>query len=158
MHSHGSHRSVKSPAPPASTCSPCNSRKLAFRCHLLTLSTELSRDECRFLVSAARAEGTDTLFALITQGVSEAIISDDCLLEPFLHCRGDAGDRRGHRGFFTASGTPPGTFFRSAGTVNAGPMSAMPQSSAWWITFRRSGYWYQRDRDRCPGKACRLCY
>jgi putative protease len=64
--------------------------KLSSRCHLLTLSPELSRDEIRLLISAARSQGPDTRFALIVQGVSEAIITDDCLLEPFLHCRGAA--------------------------------------------------------------------
>ena len=60
---------------------------LSSRCHLLTLSPELSREECRFLVSVARTERDDTRFTLIVQGISEAIISDDCLLEPFLHCK-----------------------------------------------------------------------
>ena len=59
-------------------------------CHLLTLSPELSREECRLLVSAARMQGSGTSFALIVQGNCEAIISDDCLLEPHRHCRGDA--------------------------------------------------------------------
>ncbi|MFA4823810.1 MAG: DUF3656 domain-containing protein [Methanoregula sp.] len=64
-------------------------KKLSSDCHLLTLSPELSRQECRVLVSAARKTGLDTRFALIVQGVIEAIISDDCLLEPHLHCRGE---------------------------------------------------------------------
>ena len=69
-------------------------KKLASDIELLTLSPELSRDECRFLVSAARKQGLDTSFALIVQGNIEAIISDDCLLEPHLHCRGDAGKQK----------------------------------------------------------------
>jgi putative protease len=64
-------------------------KKLSSHLHLLTLSPELSRNECSFLVSAARKEGLDTSFALIVQGVSEVIISDDCLLEPQLRCKGD---------------------------------------------------------------------
>ena len=63
-------------------------KKLSSYLHLLTLSPELSRDECRFLISAARKQGLDTSFAMIVQGISEAIISDDCPLEPHLHCRG----------------------------------------------------------------------
>ncbi len=64
--------------------------KLSSQLHLLTLSSELSREECRFLISAARRQGSDVSFALIVQGISDAIISDDCLLEPHLHCRGTA--------------------------------------------------------------------
>ena len=61
-------------------------------CHLsppfqsLTLSPELSRDECQDLVRAARKEGCSASFALIVQGVSEAMITEDCLLEPVQHC------------------------------------------------------------------------
>jgi putative protease len=65
---------------------------LSLYVQLLTLSPELSRDEGRFLVSAARNQGLPTSFSLIVQGISEVIISDDCLLEPHLHCRGDAGE------------------------------------------------------------------
>jgi putative protease len=65
--------------------------RLSSPVQLLTLSPELSRDECRFLVSAAHRQGLDTSFAMIVQGINEAIISDDCVLEPHLHCRGDAG-------------------------------------------------------------------
>jgi putative protease len=74
--------------------------KLSSCCHLLTLSPELSRDEIRFLVSAARTQGPESRFALIVQGISEAIISDDCLLEPFLHCRSDAGEPHRTPGIF----------------------------------------------------------
>jgi len=35
-------------------------------------------------------QGLDTSFALIVQGICEAILSDDCLLEPYLHCGGAA--------------------------------------------------------------------
>jgi putative protease len=66
-------------------------KKLSSQVQLLTLSPELSWDEGRFLVSAARNQGLDTSFALIVQGISEVIISDDCLLEPHLHCRREAG-------------------------------------------------------------------
>jgi putative protease len=68
--------------------------KLSSHCHLLTLSPELSRDECRFLVSASRKHGFDISFAMIVQGTIEAILSDDCLLEPRLHCRGSPEKQR----------------------------------------------------------------
>ena len=66
--------------------------KLSSYVPLLTLSPELSRDECRFLLSAARKQGLDTSFAMIVQGINEALISDDCLLEPHLHCKADSGE------------------------------------------------------------------
>jgi putative protease len=66
-------------------------KKLSPLVHLLTLSPELSRDEGRILVSAARNQVFDISFALIVQGTSEVIISDDCLLKPHLNCRDDAG-------------------------------------------------------------------
>ncbi|MFA4848636.1 MAG: DUF3656 domain-containing protein [Methanoregula sp.] len=65
--------------------------KLSSQVQLLTLSPELSREECRLLISAARKQGLDTSFSMIVQGIIDAIISDDCLLEPHQHCRGDAG-------------------------------------------------------------------
>jgi putative protease len=68
--------------------------KLSPQVHLLTLSPELSRDEYRQLVSAARKQGLDTSFAMIVQGINDALISDDCLLEPHLHCRGDTGKQK----------------------------------------------------------------
>ena len=55
---------------------------------LLTLSPELSRDEIRVLIEAARSRGLATRFALIVQGNSEAMISEDCILQPWLRCRG----------------------------------------------------------------------
>jgi putative protease len=74
-------------------------------CHLsppfdsLTLSPELSRDECRDLVRAARKEDCPASFALIVQGISEAMVTEDCLLEPVQHCRG-SGDNGGESAFF----------------------------------------------------------
>jgi putative protease len=67
-------------------------------CHLsvpfrsLTLSPELSRDDCRELVRAARAKGCTASFALIVQGISEAMVTEDCLTEPVQHCRAGQGD------------------------------------------------------------------
>ena len=69
-------------------------KNLSSHIQLLTLSPELSRDEGRFLISAARNQGVSTSFALIVQGTSEVIISDDCLLEPHLHCRREAGKKQ----------------------------------------------------------------
>jgi putative protease len=71
-------------------------------CHLspsfrsLTLSPELSERECRMLVQAAREHGCSASFALIVQGTAEAMVTEDCLTEPILHCRperGGGGDR-----------------------------------------------------------------
>jgi putative protease len=71
-------------------------------CHLspsfrsLTLSPELSGRECRTLIKAAREHGCSTSFALIVQGITEAMVTEDCLTEPVLHCRperGSGGDR-----------------------------------------------------------------
>ena len=70
-------------------------------CHLsppfdsLTLSPELSRDECRELIRAAQKEGCSASFALIVQGISEAMITEDCLLEPVQHCRAGGDDGTG---------------------------------------------------------------
>ncbi|MDO8873457.1 MAG: DUF3656 domain-containing protein [Methanoregula sp.] len=69
-------------------------KKLSSHVQLLTLSPELSRDECRFLISAARKQGSGISFALIVQGICEAIVSDDCLLEPCLHCKADTGEQK----------------------------------------------------------------
>ncbi|OPX62588.1 MULTISPECIES: U32 family peptidase [unclassified Methanoregula] len=64
-------------------------------CHLcppfrsLTLSPELSGDECRVLIAAARGGGCTAIFSLIVQGIGEAMITEDCLREPVQHCRPD---------------------------------------------------------------------
>jgi putative protease len=58
----------------------------------LTLSPELSRDDCRDLVRAARGRGCTPSFALIVQGISEAMVTEDCLLEPVQHCRAPEDD------------------------------------------------------------------
>ncbi|HJX55628.1 MAG TPA: DUF3656 domain-containing protein, partial [Methanoregula sp.] len=55
---------------------------------LLTLSPELSRDEIRVLIASARSRGLATQFALIVQGNSEAMISEDCILQPWMQCSG----------------------------------------------------------------------
>ena len=53
---------------------------------LLTLSPELSRDEIRVMIRAARSRGCGTQFAIIVQGNLEAMISEDCILQPWLQC------------------------------------------------------------------------
>ncbi|MDO9326007.1 MAG: DUF3656 domain-containing protein [Methanoregula sp.] len=68
--------------------------KLSPPCHLLTLSPELSREESRLLISEARRQGSDAAFALVVQGICEGIITDDCLLEPYLHCQGDPAKQK----------------------------------------------------------------
>jgi len=73
-------------------------------CHLspifrsFTLSPELSGNECRDLILAAQREGCNASFALIVQGVSEAMITEDCIPEMVQHCR--AGSDQGEKGAF----------------------------------------------------------
>ncbi|MCX6697954.1 MAG: DUF3656 domain-containing protein, partial [Methanoregula sp.] len=54
---------------------------------LLTLSPELSLNEIALLVTASRHAGSTTELALLVQGSIEAMISEDCVLEPIRHCR-----------------------------------------------------------------------
>jgi len=72
----------------------------------LTLSPELSRDECGELVRAARQEGCSVSFALIVQGVSEAMVTEDCIPRAVRHCRagGDDGDNGRFLGIRDATG------------------------------------------------------
>jgi putative protease len=58
----------------------------------LTLSPELSGNECRDLVRLARSGGCRIPFSVIVQGTGEAMITEDCLLEPLQRCRHQAGD------------------------------------------------------------------
>jgi len=67
-------------------------RHLSSRFGMVTLSPELSRDEIRLLIHAARLQGCSSSFALIVQGRSEAMVSEDCILQPWLMCDGKAGD------------------------------------------------------------------
>jgi putative protease len=69
-------------------CSACR-HSPTFRS--LTLSPELSGDECRTLVLAAQNKGCIASFALIAQGIGEAMVTEDCLLEPMVQCR--SGER-----------------------------------------------------------------
>ena len=72
----------------------------------LTLSPELSGAECRTLIAAARGRGCTAAFALIAQGIGEAMITEDCLQEPVQHCRPDreAGSDRAFLGLRDGTG------------------------------------------------------
>jgi len=59
---------------------------------MVTLSPELSRDEIRLLIHAARLQGCSSSFALIVQGSTEAMVSEDCILQPWLMRKGKEGD------------------------------------------------------------------
>jgi putative protease len=67
-------------------------RHLSSRFGSVTLSPELSRDEIRLLIHAARLGGCSPSFALIVQGSSEAMVSEDCILRPSLSCIRKEGD------------------------------------------------------------------
>jgi len=71
----------------------------------LTLSPELSGDECRDLVRAARGAGCRVSFSLVVQGLCEAMVTEDCPLEPVQHCRAGSGDGRGSAFFGIRDGT-----------------------------------------------------
>jgi putative protease len=67
-------------------------RHLSSRFVMVTLSPELSRDEIRLLIHGARLQGCSPSFALIVQGNSEAMVSEDCILQPWLQCNGKEYD------------------------------------------------------------------
>ena len=67
-------------------------RHLSSRFVMVTLSPELSRDEIRLLIHGARLQGCSPSFALIVQGSSEAMVSEDCILQPWLQCNGKEDD------------------------------------------------------------------
>jgi putative protease len=60
---------------------------------LLTLSSELSRDEIRTLIRELPAGCRHPVPALVVQGSCEAMITEDCLTRLVLSCREPAGDR-----------------------------------------------------------------
>jgi putative protease len=74
-------------------------QNLSSWCSLMTLSSELSRDEISVLVHAARSHGLTNAFALVVQGYSEAMVSEDCILQPLLQCHGADHDPL-HPAFF----------------------------------------------------------
>jgi putative protease len=61
-------------------------QNLSSWCSLMTLSSELSRDEISVLIRAARSQGLTNSFALVVQGYSEAMVSEDCILQPLVQC------------------------------------------------------------------------
>jgi len=74
-------------------------QNLSSWCSLMTLSSELSRDELSVLVHAARSHGLTNSFALVVQGYSEAMVSEDCILQPLLQCHSGKRDTL-HPAFF----------------------------------------------------------
>ncbi len=48
-----------------------------------TLSPELSRDEMELLIRSVRSQGCLASFSFIVQGNSEAMVSEDCILQPW---------------------------------------------------------------------------
>jgi len=67
-------------------------RDLSSRFGMVTLSPELSGDEIRLLIHISRLQGCVPSFALIVQGISEAMVSEDCILQPWLSCNRNVGD------------------------------------------------------------------
>jgi putative protease len=53
----------------------------------LTISPELSGSEIEDLIRLTHARGCDTRFELIVQGTAEAMVSEDCLIEPLLQSK-----------------------------------------------------------------------
>jgi U32 family peptidase len=82
-------------------------RALAPVFQLLTVSPELSGDEIRSLVAAARAEGPAPGFALIVQGSGEMMVSEDCL----AGMKAEGEKRAGHTTHFTGIGDATGRLF-----------------------------------------------
>jgi len=68
------------------------------RFRLLTPSPELSREDLRVLINTARLKGSSAEFALTVQGLAEAMITKDCLLQPVMKCAGD-GSSKGAQAF-----------------------------------------------------------
>jgi putative protease len=64
-----------------------------------TLSPELSRDEMELLIRNVRSMGCLASFSLIVQGNSEAMVSEDCLLQPWENGAQKNKDRH-HPRFF----------------------------------------------------------
>ncbi|AGB02635.1 DUF3656 domain-containing U32 family peptidase [Methanoregula formicica] len=61
------------------------------RYRLLTLSSELSRNEIAELIASSVGSGDVPDFALIVQGSSEALVTEDCIPRLVRQCRGDKG-------------------------------------------------------------------
>jgi putative protease len=68
---------------------------LMAHCRSLTLSPELSGAECRDLIRSARSRGCTASFALIVQGIADAMISEDCIPRLARQCRAGSGGGTG---------------------------------------------------------------
>ena len=81
---------------------------LSSRFGMVTLSPELSRDEIRLPIDAARL-GDAHFRLLIAQGRSEAMVSEDCILQPWLSCygKGDDTDTNAFFGIMDVTGQFP---------------------------------------------------
>jgi len=75
-------------------------RNLASRFCLLTISPELSGAEIGDLIRRTRADPCDTRLELIVQGCTEAVVSEDCILQPLLACNKDSPKKGTSRAFF----------------------------------------------------------
>ena len=74
-------------------------RRLPSRFGSVTLSRNYRVMRSRLLIHGARLGGCSPSFALIVQGSVEAMVSENCILQPWLPCNRKAGDT-GTSGFF----------------------------------------------------------
>jgi len=65
------------------------------RFRLLTISSELSRDEIEILIREARSSGSRCTFALVVEGLAEAGVTEDCPARPVRHCQDLPGGKQG---------------------------------------------------------------
>ncbi len=81
-------------------------RHLSSLYSMVTLSPELSRNEIRMLIHAARRQKCPPSFALIVQGNSEVMVSEDCIFQPLFRCKGkeDDADHTAFYGIMDATG------------------------------------------------------
>jgi len=61
-------------------------------CKSLTLSPELSGEEIAELIRRTRNAGCMVPFALVVQGTAEAMVAENCILEPVRHCGASGKD------------------------------------------------------------------
>ena len=79
---------------------------------VLTLSPELSGDEIRELIRTIPTDGDRPAYALIVQGTSEAMITEDCIPRLLLSCREPSCENRdGNAGLFTGIRDETGRIF-----------------------------------------------
>ncbi len=76
-----------------------SSQALAAYCSSLTLSPELSGGEIGELIRRTRAAGSGVAFGLVVQGTAEAMVAENCLLEPVTLCR-NKGEKPGPAVFY----------------------------------------------------------